>query len=69
MLEAIKLCEEIVGKKLNWNYSERNRIGDHIWYISNVSKFISHYSEWNFTRNIKDIINEIHTKNKEKWSK
>jgi len=69
MLEAIRMCEKISGKKLNWEYSEENRIGDHIWYISDVSKFKSHYSDWNFTRNMKDILNEIYTKNKEKWSK
>ena len=67
MLEAIKLCEEIVGKKLNWNYSERNRIGDHIWYISDVSKFKSHYPEWKLNYNVHEIMKEIFVKNKEKW--
>lgn len=37
MLEAINLCEEITGKKMNYTYSEGNRIGDHIWWISDVS--------------------------------
>ena len=39
MKEAITLCENIVGKKMNYNYAEDNRIGDHIWYISNVYKY------------------------------
>ncbi|MEW6637606.1 MAG: NAD-dependent epimerase/dehydratase family protein, partial [Actinomycetota bacterium] len=43
MLEAIKLCEEIAGRRLDWIYSESNRQGDHIWWISDVSKFRSHY--------------------------
>src|SRR5262245_60012378 len=34
MLEAIQLCEEISGKPLEWSYAEENRIGDHIWWIS-----------------------------------
>ena len=60
MLEAIKMCEEITGNKMNYSYSEKNRIGDHIWYISNVSKFKKDYPEWNFTYNIKDILVEIY---------
>jgi len=59
MLEAIKMCEEITGKKLNWSYSETNRIGDHIWWISDVRKFKYHYPEWGFTYNIKQILVEI----------
>src|SRR5919202_3781371 len=34
MMEAITLCEEIAGRKLNCTYTETNRTGDHIWYIS-----------------------------------
>src|SRR5450432_3095326 len=39
MLEAINLCEEISGRRLTWKYEEANRIGDHIWWISDVRKF------------------------------
>ena len=66
--EAIKLCEEISGKKMNWRYLETNRIGDHIWYISDVNKFKSHYPNWNITYDINKILNEIFINNKEKWS-
>ena len=59
MLEAIALCEEIAGNKLKYSYSERNREGDHIWWISDVRKFMSHYPEWGFTYNIQDIMEEI----------
>ena len=45
MLEAIELCEEISGRKLTWNYEETNRIGDHIWWISDVRKFQEHYPD------------------------
>src|SRR3989338_1017174 len=34
ILEAIELCEEIVGKKMKTKYVAQNRSGDHIWYIS-----------------------------------
>ncbi|MBS1584967.1 MAG: NAD-dependent epimerase/dehydratase family protein [Bacteroidetes bacterium] len=60
MLEAIALCEEISGNKLNYTYSDTNRIGDHIWYISDVSRFISHYPNWHWKYNLKDTLVEIH---------
>lgn len=59
VLEAIEKCEEIVGKKLNWSYSETNRIGDHIWWISDVSKFKAHYPYWDYTFNLDDILRQI----------
>lgn len=59
MLEAIKQFEKITGKKANIKYVKDNRIGDHIWYVSDVSKFKKHYPGWNFKYNINDIMNEI----------
>ncbi len=59
MLEAIALCEEITGKDMNYSYTETNRIGDHIWWISDVSKFKSHYPNWDFKYDLKDILKEI----------
>ncbi len=59
MLEAIEITTEIVGKKLNYTYSENNRIGDHIWWISDVSKFKEHYPNWTWKYSIKDIISGI----------
>jgi CDP-paratose 2-epimerase len=60
MREAIAMCEEISGQKLEWTYLEDNRIGDHIWWISDVRKFQSHYPEWKFRYGIRDILEEIH---------
>lgn len=60
MLEAIDICEEITGNKMNFSYSETNRIGDHIWYISDVRKFKSHYPEWEYQYNIDDILTQIY---------
>lgn len=59
MLEAIEKIELLTGKKANYSYQEDNRIGDHIWYISDVSKFKSHYPEWNYTYNIDKILEEM----------
>lgn len=59
MIEAIDLCQEITGKKMNWSYSETNRIGDHIWYISDVRKFQKHYPGWKYEFDLKDILVQI----------
>ena len=59
MLEAITIAEQIIGKKLSYTYTEENRQGDHIWYISNVSKFQSHYPQWQYKYNLNNIIEEI----------
>jgi CDP-paratose 2-epimerase len=67
MLEAIRVCEEIAGRSLRWSYSEANRIGDHVWWISDVSKFSSHYPEWKLTYNVPAICREIHDANVETW--
>lgn len=60
MAEAIAMCSEITGRPMNYEYSETNRIGDHIWWISDVSKFKSHYPDWNWKYNINDILSQIH---------
>ena len=60
MIETIKLCEEISGNKLNHSYSDDNRIGDHIWYISDVSKFKRQYPNWNWSFNLTSTLIQIH---------
>jgi CDP-paratose 2-epimerase len=59
MLEAIGLCERITGNKMNYTYQEDNRIGDHIWWISDVTRFKTHYPEWNWKYDLTDILTEI----------
>lgn len=59
MLEAIDMCERFTGKKMDYTYKDDNRIGDHIWYISDVRKFKAHYPDWEYTYDIEAIIREI----------
>lgn len=59
MQEAIAVCEKITSNKMNYSYSESNRSGDHIWYVSDVSKFKEHYPEWNFKYNLQDTLSQI----------
>ena len=59
MLEAIEICEEITGNMMNYSYKDENRIGDHIWYISDVRKFRSHYPDWEYNYGIREILDGI----------
>jgi CDP-paratose 2-epimerase len=67
MLEAIDMCQEIAGEELNWTYTDVNRIGDHIWWISDVSRFASQYPEWRLEYDVPAILNEIYEANLERW--
>ncbi|NMG11030.1 NAD-dependent epimerase/dehydratase family protein [Brasilonema sp. UFV-L1] len=69
MLEAINICQEITGKQMNYSYTDENRIGDHIWYISDLSKFKAHYPDWSIKYDIPQILREIYEYNIEKWTK
>ena len=60
MLEAIKICEQITGKPVNWTYSDTNRIGDHIWWISDVRKFQTHYPNWTYRYGLRETLEQIH---------
>ncbi len=67
IIEAGRLSEEISGKKMKSIYSEDNRIGDHIWYISNLGKFQSHYPDWNQKYSLKETLVQIYENNKDRW--
>lgn len=66
MLEAIARIGQMTGRKLNWRYVEAARKGDHICYISDLSKFKSHYPNWKITRGLDSILEEIIMANSEK---
>ena len=68
MLEAIEVAQRLSGKKLDYSYTENNRSGDHIWYISDLSKFKSHYPEWTLKYNINQILSEIYESGIERWN-
>jgi CDP-paratose 2-epimerase len=66
MLEVIKLCEKVTGKKLQYSYTDKNRSGDHVWYISDVKKFQSHYPDWQYQYGINNILEEVYIAQKAK---
>jgi CDP-paratose 2-epimerase len=59
VVEAIERIEQMTERKLDWRYIEEARKGDHICYISNLSKFQSHYPNWKITRGLDAILQEM----------
>ena len=60
ILEAFSMIEGISGKKMAFELLEENRKGDHLCYISNLSKIKAHYPDWRITKNLKEIFQEIY---------
>lgn len=67
MLEAIDIAQELTGRELAWNYRDNNRIGDHIWWVSDISRFQSHYPQWRLTYDVPAIVREIVDVGRERW--
>ena len=59
ILEAINLVEKIADIEIKTKIIKKNRIGDHIWYISNTNKFKKHYPNWKQKYNTKKIIQDL----------
>ena len=68
MLEAISLCERLTGRPFAWSYDDTARIGDHIWYISDLNRFKSHFPEWKLTHSVEGIVEQIYDVNRDRWS-
>ena len=61
LLEAFEKAGNVTGKSMNYVYSDKNREGDHICYYSDLSKMKSHFPNWEITKNLDDIFEEIAT--------
>ena len=59
ILEAIQVIQKLTGNEFKYDVSDLSREGDHIWWISDIRKFKSHYPEWSLKYGIQDIIKEI----------
>ena len=60
MLEAIAACEARAGRRLDWSYTERSRIGDHIWWISDIRRFQTDYPHWRLHHSLDDIFDDLY---------
>ena len=67
MIEAIELCESIAGRELRSELSDQNRIGDHMWWISDLDPFRRDYPDWDITYDVEAVLREIHDQNAELW--
>jgi len=59
ILEAFEICESYSGKKQSYEYSDENRIGDHICYYSDLTKINEHYPEFKIENSLPEIIRQI----------
>jgi len=59
IIEAIRTIEELLKKRAKVKYLDKPRIGDHMWYISDVTKFQEHYPQWKYAYSNEKIIEEI----------
>jgi CDP-paratose 2-epimerase len=60
MLEAIAIAERLTGRPMAWSYSDVNRAGDHIWWVSDIRRFARHYPGWSLTYSLERTLEEIH---------
>lgn len=59
ILEAFDHVEALTGKPMRHEYVDQPREGDHQCYISDVSRFRAHYSQWEMTKSLENIFREI----------
>jgi CDP-paratose 2-epimerase len=59
VVEAIALCEETAGKRLNWRYVDTPRSGDHVWWISGTRKFQEHFPAWQPRYGLRAILDQM----------
>lgn len=67
VLEAIDLCQRVTQRELDVSYEATNRTGDHIWWVSDISKFRSHFPAWNLSYDMPRLIEDIHTNSRDRW--
>lgn len=60
VVEAARLCQEIAGRDFSLSYAEANRKGDHLWWISDTSRFEADYPGWKQEYTIPRMLEEMH---------
>ena len=59
IIEALNFIQEETGVEIKKKISKKNRVGDHIWYISNMKKFKNHFPKWKQKYSTQKIIREL----------
>jgi CDP-paratose 2-epimerase len=60
ILEAFEKIANLSGKPMRWEYLDKNREGDHICYISDLTKMKTHYPSWDITKSLDDVFEDIY---------
>jgi len=68
VLEAIDLAQEVTGEEMTWVLRDEPRAGDHIWWVSDNSRFASHYPSWRQAYDVRAIAVELYERNREHWT-
>ena len=69
LVEAIELCQQIVGTTMRVERSDRARAGDHKWWISDVGRFQSHYPTWSPRWTLTDVLRAMFSENHARWQR
>ena len=59
IIEAFNIIEKKTNIEIRKELKKDNRVGDHIWYVSNMRKFKNHYPKWNQNYNSERIIEQL----------
>jgi CDP-paratose 2-epimerase len=59
VIEAISVCERLTGRPMAISMSETPRVGDHLWWISDTSRFRGHYPGWTQRWGLDDTLRDI----------
>ena len=59
VLECITKIETLLGKKISTRYVDENRVGDHICYISDLTKLQTHFPNWRITVSLDQILEKM----------
>ena len=65
ILEAFDRISAISGKSMSYEYVDKNREGDHICYVSDLTKMTTQYPGWGISKDIDHIFEEIY----QAWSR
>lgn len=59
IIECIAKIEALLGKKISTRYVDQNRVGDHICYISDLTKLQTHFPKWRITVSLDQILEKM----------
>jgi nucleoside-diphosphate-sugar epimerase len=58
-IEALAVISDISGKQTQYEYTDGHRKGDHICYVSDLTKIRANYPRWAITKDLRGTFEEI----------